>query len=141
MMRTEYGKRNAEASRHLIESPKTYAEPRALTRLLSDSITDTLTDLLGTRVREAIYDFLERKHSISRDEIPQNTDVLFRLFEQNFGPASTKVFGKMIVKKMYSKLDWEFQPNLNLEFNDYLERIKTKLANQALDHYPFEEFN
>ncbi len=141
MMRTEYGRRNAETSGHLVESPKTYAEPRALTRLLSDSITDTLTDLLGTRVREAIYDFLERKHSISRDEIPQNMDVLFQLFKQNFGPASTKVFSKMIVKKMYSKLDWEFQPNLNLEFNDYLERIKTKLANQALDHYPFEEFN
>jgi hypothetical protein len=116
-----------------IELPRAYNGLDALTKLLSDSIGEALTDLIGTRAREAIYDYVERNHSIARSEIPDHLDELFTLFERNFGVASKKVIGRVIAKKVYSKLDWEFYPIPNFEFNDYLEKIKTRLAREVLD--------
>ncbi len=140
MIRAEYERRNPAGQRLLlasnsthVEPPRTYAGPNALTKLLSDSIDETLTDLLGTRAREAVYDHLERNHSIARDEIPENTDELFKLFEHNFGATSKRVIGRVIAKKVYSKLDWEFHTIASFEFTDYLERIKTELAKELFD--------
>jgi hypothetical protein len=140
LIRADFERRNSVSPGRLLDSnnsrvelPNTYSGPDALTKLLSDSIDETLTDLLGTRAREAVYDHLERIHSIARDEIPDNTDELFKLFERNFGATSKKVIGRVIAKKVYSKLDWEFRPIANFEFTDYLERIKTKLTKEVLD--------
>ena len=140
MIRAEYVRKESASPAGLLasnntrgEPPSTYVGPDALTKLLSDSIDETLTDLLGTRAREAVYDYLERNRSIARDEIPENTDELFKLFELNFGATSKKVIGRVIAKKVYSKLDWEFRLIANFEFTDYLERIKTKLAKEVLD--------
>ncbi len=108
-----------------IELPKGYNGPDALRRLLSDSIGEALTDLLGTRAREAIYDYMERNRSVARGEIPYHLDELFKLFERNFGAASKRVIGRVIAKRVYSKLEWEFNPIRNFEFNDHPERIKT----------------
>jgi hypothetical protein len=105
--------------------------PKALTNLLSDSISETLTDLLGSRTREAIYDYMERKHFVVRSEIPEHLDNLFTIFEDTFGINATKVIGRTIAKKVYAKLDWEFESSPNLEFADYLERIKTKITSEA----------
>ena len=140
MIRAEYVRKESASPAGLlasnntrVEPPSTYAGPDALTKLLSDSIDETLTDLLGTRAREAVYDYLERNRSIARDEIPENTDELFMLFERNFGKASKKVIGRVVAKRVYSKLDWEFHPIPNFEFTDYLEKIKIKLAKEVFD--------
>lgn len=92
-----------------------------------------MTDLVGSRAREAIYDYMERKHSVGRKEIPEHLDRLFTLFEDTFGIGGKKVIGRIIAKKAYSKLGWEFESLPNLEFADYMERIKTKIASQALE--------
>lgn len=113
-----------------VEMPSAYNGPEALARLLSDSIDEVLTDLFGTRAREAIYDYVERNRSIARNEIPDHLDELFTLFERNFGAPCKKVIGRVIAKKVYSKLDWKFYPIPNFEFNDYLEQIKTRLEHE-----------
>jgi hypothetical protein len=107
--------------------------PKALTDLLSESISEALTDLLGNRVREAIYDCMERKYFFVRNEIPEHLDSLFALLEGTFGVGGKKVIGRTIAKKVYAKLDWEFVSLPNLEFADYLERIKTKIISEALE--------
>jgi hypothetical protein len=108
-------------------------EPKALTKLLSESINEALTDLIGSRAREAIYDYMERKHSVGRNEIPKHLDSLFTLFEGTFGVGGKKVIGRIIAKKVYAKLDWEFESLPNLEFADYMERIKTDITSEVLE--------
>jgi hypothetical protein len=129
LIRAEYNMNKIVDNDHLmlpasketpIQLPRTYAGPDALTKLLSDSIDEALTDLVGTRAREAIYDCVERNHSIARIEIPNHLEELFSLFEHHFGPASAQVIGRVIAKKAYSKLDWEFRPIPKFEFNDYM---------------------
>ena len=112
--------------------PRAYTGPNALTNLLSDSIDEALTDLLGSRARESIYDYMERNHSVARNEIPERLDDLFKLFEGYFGVKSKNVIGRVIARKVYSKLDWEFVSIPNFEFGDYLERIRTRVAKEAL---------
>jgi hypothetical protein len=104
--------------------------PKTLTNLLSESVSETLTELVGSHAREAIYDYMERKHSVSRDEIPEHLDSLFTVLEDTFGVEGKKVIGRIIAEKVYAKLDWEFESFPNLEFADYMERIKTKITNE-----------
>jgi len=121
------------SSQARINLPTKDGGPKAITNLLSDSISEVLTDLVGSRAREAIYDYMERKHSVGRNEIPEHLDTLFMLFEGTFGVGGTKVIGRMIAKKVYAKLDWKFESLPNLEFADYMERIKTKITSEALE--------
>lgn len=107
--------------------------PKTLAHLLSDSICEALTDLIGSRTREAIYEYMERKHSVRRNEIPEHLDSLFTLFERTFGRKGKKVIGRIIAEKVYAKLDWEFESLPSLEFADYMERIKTKITSGALE--------
>jgi hypothetical protein len=114
-----------------INPPSKYDGPKTLTNILSECISEALTDVLGSRAREAIYGYMERKHCVSRNEIPEHLDSLFSLFEDTFGVGGKKVIGRIIAKKVYAKLDWKFEPSPNLEFADYMERIKTKITGEA----------
>ncbi|MGD0176306.1 MAG: hypothetical protein ABSC50_05715 [Candidatus Bathyarchaeia archaeon] len=124
-------KPNSSNEPHLL--PNAYSDSDAFGKLLSDSIDETMTDLLGIRVREAVYDFMERKYSVARNEISQHLDELFKLFENNFGVASGKVIGRAFAKKVYSKLEWDFIPLPNFEFADYIDTIKTRIGRELLD--------
>ena len=115
-----------------IELPRAYSGPNAFTNLLSDSIDEALMNLLGSRAREAIYDYMERNYSVARNEIPERLDDLFKLFEGYFGVKSKNVIGRVIARNVYSKLDWEFESIPNFEFGDYLESIRTRVAKEAL---------
>jgi hypothetical protein len=116
-----------------INLPTQQGGSKTLTKLVSDSISEALTDLVGNRAREAIYDYMERKYSVGRNEITEHLDRLFTLFEGTFGVGSTKVIGRIIAKKVYAKLDWNFESLPNLEFADYMERIKSKITREALE--------
>jgi len=113
------------------------AGPETLTKLLSDSIGEVLIDLVGTRVRESIYNHLEKNRSIARSEIPHHLDEFFKVFERTFGVASKKVIERAIARKVYSKLGWGFQPIRGFELTDYLDRIKTGFTKRsATEHFP-----
>jgi len=94
--------------------------------LILESIDETLGDLLGKRAREAVYDHLERNCFIARSEIPRCLDDFFSVLETTFGKGS-KTIGKVIAKRIYAKLGWEFTEVPNLEFKDYLGMIKGRL--------------
>lgn len=116
-----------------IEPPRLYSGPGAFTKLLSDSIGEVLTDLLGTRAREAVFDYMERNYSIARHEIPEHLNQFFMLFERNFGTKSKSVIGRAIAKKVHLKLDWQFEPVPNFEFADYIENIRTRIARETFN--------
>ena len=122
-------KSNGAHEPHL-QLPNAYRGSDAFAKLLSDSIFESMTDLLGIRVREAVYDFMERKYSVARNEIVQHLDQLFTLFDSNFGVTVRKVISRAFVKKVYSKLEWEFLPIPNFEFADYIDTIKTRIARE-----------
>jgi len=106
---------------------------KSLDDLLVVCIDEALIDLVGSRVREAIYDYLERNHSLSRVEIPRHLNIFLGLLTETFGTGS-KIIGKAIIKRLYEKLEWKFENNPEFEFMDYLEAVRVKIAKALLDH-------
>lgn len=100
-----------------------------VTNLLLDSIDEVLADLLGTRVREAVYDHLERNCLLARNEIPERLNDFFSVLNKTFGRGG-KTIGKAIARKLYAKLDWKFIDTPDYELADYWKAVKPKLIKQ-----------
>jgi hypothetical protein len=97
--------------------------------LLLDSIEETLSDLLGCRAKEAVFDHLERNYFVGREETTRSLGDLFCVLEDTFGRGS-KTIGKAIAKKVYFKLNWEFVDIPEYELTDYLANVKIRLARE-----------
>jgi len=95
------------------------------TALLLESIDDSLSYILGTRVREALYDHLERQYHMGRTEIPDRLGEFLRVLYEAIGVGSEAV-GRAIAKTMYKKLGWEFVDVRGYQLSDHWEIIKAK---------------
>jgi hypothetical protein len=111
--------------------PETTA--KSLDELLVLCIDEVLTDLLGSRTREAVYDYLERNQSLARNDIPRHLNKFLGLLEKTFGKGS-KTIEKSIIKRLYDKLEWEFVEIPNFEFTDYLDAIRSRIARALVEH-------
>jgi len=116
------------------EVPTAYGS--SLECLLLESIDDALTDLLGTRAREAVYDYLERTRLLSRKEIPGRLDVLLAVLKDNFGRGA-RTISRVIVRKLYAKLDWDFEDLPNYELTDYIAHVRRRLAKELTESVRF----
>jgi hypothetical protein len=100
--------------------------------LLVESTEEALTDLLGTRARDAIYDHLERNYLIARNEIPDHLPDLFKVLHETFGKGSSTI-GKVVAKRLYGKLGWEFVDIASYELEDYQRAAKERLGRQLMN--------
>ena len=91
--------------------------------LLLDSIDEVFVDLLGTRVRDAFYDALERNQRIAREELAQHLDKFQEALETVLGSGGDTV-GRTIAKRLYAKLALDFTPRSDYRLTDYVEAAK-----------------
>jgi len=112
-----------------------HVHKHGLEGLLLDSIEETLSDILGSRAKEAIFDFLEINCLIGRNEFAGSLGDLFIVLDETFGRGS-KTLGKAIAKKLYSKLNWEFFDCPEYDLNDYLVNVKLRLARELTNAFP-----
>jgi hypothetical protein len=101
--------------------------------LLVESMHEALTDLLGRRAREAIYDHLERNRLIARNEIPDRLCDFLRLLDETFGKGS-RTIGKVIARKLYAKLGWEFVEISSYGLEDYLEVARVRVGKGLINN-------
>ena len=106
---------------------------KSLDDLLLHCIDEVLADLLGRRAREAIYDCLERDHSLARSDIPKHMTLFLQLLDETFGKGSRTIW-KSIIKRLYEKLEWKFYDNPGYEFIDYMEEIRAKVTKALIEH-------
>jgi len=102
--------------------------------LLSETIHESLRDVLGGGVRGAIYEFMEREYSVPRNDLPKHLDELFTVFQQNFGLKAKDVIARAFAKKLYAKLNFEFHPIPKFGFTDYLTLVKRRMAERGTDY-------
>lgn len=88
--------------------------------LLLESIDEVFVDLLGTRVRDAFYDALERNQRIAREELSQHLDKFQEALETVLGSGGDTV-GRTIAKRLYAKLALDFTPRSDYRLTDYVE--------------------
>jgi len=100
--------------------------------LLLESIDQGLVDLLGRRARDAIYDHLERKCYMAREEIPQRLGEFCNVLHVNFGKAGTTI-ERTIAKRYYSRLEKKFIDYPGYGLVDYVEKASSKPSQPAVD--------
>lgn len=66
-------------------------------------LDEVLADLLGRRVREAIYDYMAREHHIAKEELPNHMDELNTLLESTFGKGAQTI-EKKVARRLAEKI-------------------------------------
>jgi hypothetical protein len=108
------------------------SRPNTLNDLILDSIDEALSDLLGTRGRDLIYDHIARNYSFGREDIPLHLDEFLTLLEDTFSKGSQTI-GRTAIRRLYGKLGWEFNFVPAFEFNDYLEAAKARIGRELFE--------
>jgi len=72
-------------------------------RLILESVDDVLDGIFGKAMRQAFYDLLERKYSMSRDDIPSQMNTFLLILERNFG-KNIKAVRRDIAQKITQNL-------------------------------------
>ena len=94
---------------------------------LIESIDETITDLLGRAVVDALYAHLQKFHSVSRDELPHRLDALSPPLERIFGVRGSQTITKAIAKEFFLKLGLEFTDKPGHTLPEYVDEAKMKL--------------
>jgi hypothetical protein len=93
--------------------------------LFIECIEQTLTDLLGAKVREALLDYLARYDRLTRADIPTHLSELSMLLGKTFGKGSTTI-EKYIIRKLYAILAWEYKETSNFNFSNQVEEARAR---------------
>jgi hypothetical protein len=98
--------------------------------LLVESINETISALLSRKVVDALYGYLQKVHSIAKDEIVCKPEILCSVLEKTFGSPSSRTICKAIAKRLYAKLELSFYDNPGRTFLQYLEEAEIKLGDR-----------
>jgi len=101
----------------------------SLDYLLLEAVDEALTDILGTRAREAIYDYLERNRGLAREEIPKRLNDFQEFMDEAFGKGGQTI-GRMVAKRLYAHLDWEFVDIPQYTLPDYLQLVADRVERE-----------
>ena len=111
----------------------THAPMDAIDHLLVESMDEALTGLLGERAREAVFEHLERNCLLTREEIPNRLGDFFALMDETFGKGG-KTIARVIAKRLYAKLGWEYVEIPSYEFEDYVRVARDRLDRETAAH-------
>ncbi len=114
-----------------VDSVARFLNPKTLDGLIADSIDHVLSDVLGRKAKEAIYDYIERNYSVAREDIPKNIEPFLTLMEEVFGRGS-KTIARCIMKRVWQRLGWEFTDIPGFEFLDYLDAARARIAREVV---------
>jgi hypothetical protein len=92
------------------------------------AIDESISELLGQRVLESLYSVLERRYDVTRDELPYRLDTAYMLLGEVFGIHATRTISKSIIRRLYGKLNLEFEDVAGLGLMEEVEMAKKKLA-------------
>jgi hypothetical protein len=90
---------------------------------LMEAVDETL-EMLGRKVKPQIYNHLEKRAGLKREEIPDKPEVFSKGLNDLFGSAS-KLIERNIAKRLYDKLGLRFEPRENCHIVDYLLTLET----------------
>lgn len=100
----------------------TVEKKRTLDDLLLGLIDETMKYVFGQVGAQVIYNLLESNSHLKREEISEKTDVFSAGLKRLLG-SGAPVVEKMILKKLYCKLELKFEEKKGHEFSDYIKEL------------------
>ena len=95
--------------------------------LVVDSVSETITEVLGARVTPAFWHHYQAYLGITRDEMPYRLDTLFSSLKGVFGVGG-ETLGRRIVRKLYAKANVPLEYTPDHSLTEYVEDLKELLA-------------
>ena len=96
-----------------------------LNDLLLSAVDETLKQVFKEAGAQVIYDFLGNKCHLKREEIAEKPAV-FSADLKKLMVSAASVIEKMILEKLYSKLELKFEEKEGYEFSDYVKELREK---------------
>ncbi len=78
-------------------------DSRSTDGLVLSVLDEVLADLLGRRVREAIYDYMAREHHIAKEELPNRLDEFSTILESTFGKGAQTI-ERRVARRLAEKM-------------------------------------
>lgn len=94
-------------------------------KILLEAVEEGLSSL-GDSPKQAIFFHLENSFKIEKDNIPANLTEFEKALEKIFGPGAS-FLEKLILKRLYEKLNLEFESEDTGNFVELLDNVKKRL--------------
>ena len=94
-----------------------------LADLLLSAVDEALTQVFKKEGTEAIYSFIENKCHLKREEIAEKPED-FSADLKKLMVSAASVIEKMILEKLYSKLELKFEEKEGYGFSDYIMELR-----------------
>jgi len=100
-------------------------ETKKLEDLLPNVIDETLKQVFKEEGAKTIYVFIENNSHLKREEIVEKPEVFSDGLEKLLG-SGAPVIEKLILKKLYRKLELKFRGKKGYEFSDYIKELRKR---------------
>jgi hypothetical protein len=94
---------NTSSLQELFSAKGVSSDKKDINRLLLETLDEVLVDLLGNKVRDAFYDYMERTYYIGRTNVPERLGDFILILERTFGKGG-KTIERSIAKRLCTKL-------------------------------------
>jgi hypothetical protein len=96
------------------------------------AVTETIDEVfasLGENVKQALYNYMEKKHGIKKEQIPSNIEGFTNAIESVFGDAAKLVELKIIGKLQNKAKGFSYKSKRKeMLFLEYLEQLQMYLC-------------
>jgi len=96
---------------------------------VADSVRQALLDAVdygllatGEIVRAVIYQRIEERHHVRREEIPDKLDAFYAALKELLG-GSAELIKRLITKNLYERLDLKFTQHKDWTLADYVRNV------------------
>ena len=104
---------------------KLHERKERLDNLLLNAVDETLKEVFKGAGAEVIYNFMENKCHLKREEIAEKPED-FSADLKSLMVSAASVIEKMILENLYSKLRLEFEEKEDYGFSDYLKELRER---------------
>ncbi len=120
-----------ETQQTFIETSSIDKKPsRLVFEQLVNGTIDNVLSYLGNTCKEAIYDYIERKYELKRDEIADHISEFSDVLERIFGSAAALLEIEMM-RELYQKVSrFKHSPDGTLTFPDYVNALDSFFCRQ-----------
>ena len=101
--------------------------------LFIECAEQTLTDLVGARVREGLLDYLARHARLARAELLEHPRELSMLLERSLDRGGIEI-EKCIMRNLYAVLEWEYKEPSNFNFVNQVEEARARWKTTSFTH-------
>jgi hypothetical protein len=96
--------------------------------LFCQAVDELISEILGANVLPSLYDALEKKYAVGRDELPYRLETLYSVLENVFGFRGSRIIENRIIRKFYQNLGLPFGTVDGFSMKDYVDAAREKIG-------------